>query len=215
MTNENMLEMYKPLVLFLSELLGPSSEVVLHDIKNPDKSIIAIQNGILSGREVNDPITDLGLELIDKGIYKNKDFISNYTASSKGKDFQSSTYFIKNNGELIGLLCINRDLSLTKDLECIFQRFKSQYNLTSDDSIPYKESLDVSVDEILTNLVQTAISKTGIDPNRMSIQEKTDVVHTLKDQGVLTMKGAITEIASQLKVSEPTIYRYINNSNNK
>ena len=44
----------------------------------------------------------------------------------------------------------------------------------------------------------------------MSMQEKIRVVHKLDADGILMMKGAVAEIADQLSVSVPTIYRYLN-----
>jgi predicted transcriptional regulator YheO len=44
----------------------------------------------------------------------------------------------------------------------------------------------------------------------MSRQEKINIVKQLNEQGILTMKGAVSEIARQLFVSEPTVYRYLN-----
>lgn len=42
------------------------------------------------------------------------------------------------------------------------------------------------------------------------MKEKMVVVHRLEERGVLGMKGAVMEIARQLKISEPTVYRYLN-----
>ena len=44
----------------------------------------------------------------------------------------------------------------------------------------------------------------------MSLQEKVRIVHKLNDEGLLNVKGAVTEIAEQLSVSIPTVYRYLN-----
>ena len=42
MTNEEILNLYKSLVPFIANLLGPSSEVLLHDVSNPEHSVVAI-----------------------------------------------------------------------------------------------------------------------------------------------------------------------------
>ena len=44
----------------------------------------------------------------------------------------------------------------------------------------------------------------------MSLREKVRVVHRMNDEGVMMMKGAVAEIAAQLQVSVPTVYRYLN-----
>ena len=44
----------------------------------------------------------------------------------------------------------------------------------------------------------------------MTVQEKVEVVHRLSESGIMNMKGAVSEIAAQLCVSVPTVYRYMN-----
>jgi predicted transcriptional regulator YheO len=62
---------------------------------------------------------------------------------------------------------------------------------------------------MLSALVTQAVEKAGVSPQRMSRQEKIKIVHDLNEQGVMTMKGAVSEIAQQLCISEPTVYRYL------
>lgn len=210
MTDQEVLQHYLPMVSFIAEMNGPGCEVLMHDLTNKKSSVIAIENGHLSGRAIGFPITDLAASIVESEEYKTKNYLTNYTADCKGKKFLSSTYFIKNGERLIGLLCINRDLSSMQDLENILNQVKNQYNLIQDKTIPdVHETLDVPLPELIRNYVHTAIEETGISPKRMSMEEKVLVVHRLKEQGVLTMKGAVSEIAEQLFISEPTVYRYM------
>ena len=45
---------YLPLVDFLAEVLGPTAEVVLHDLRRKGHSMVAIRNGELTGRRAGD-----------------------------------------------------------------------------------------------------------------------------------------------------------------
>ena len=103
MTDQEMLQIYTGLVPFLAGVCGPGCEIVVHDVTDPEHSLIAIENS-LSGRQVGDPLTDLSRELQEKGAYTSAAYIGNYEGKSKGKNFLSSTYFIKNEGRLIGPL---------------------------------------------------------------------------------------------------------------
>ncbi|GEB80630.1 hypothetical protein DDE01_20450 [Desulfovibrio desulfuricans] len=53
------IERYVPLVDFLGAFLGEDCEVVLHDVRNPDNSVLAIANNHISGRRKGAPLTDL------------------------------------------------------------------------------------------------------------------------------------------------------------
>lgn len=46
-------------------------------------------------------------------------------------------------------------------------------------------------------------------PERMTREEKGTVIRNLMNAGIHQMKGAVVEIARQLHLSEPTVYRYI------
>jgi predicted transcriptional regulator YheO len=47
-----LLSAFIPMVDFLAEVLGEGCEVVLHDVTNPERSVIAIRNSHVSGRDV-------------------------------------------------------------------------------------------------------------------------------------------------------------------
>ena len=210
MTDRELLEMYKPMVSFLSSLCGPGCEVLLHDVSKLEKgTVIAIANGYHSGRTIGSPMTDLAQQIYHDQLYLTQDFLTNYHGVSKSKNFISNTYFIKNEDRLIGLLCVNRNITAIHDLDLALANLKQQYNLT-EVRTDIQEHLNTSVDEMLSSLVTKAVEKAGVSPQRMSRQEKTKIVQELSEQGVLTMKGAIAEIAQQLGISEPTVYRYLN-----
>ena len=55
---------FLPMVDFLEQILGKNSEIVLHDFSDPDHAIVDIRNGIVSGRKVGGPATDLALKIM-------------------------------------------------------------------------------------------------------------------------------------------------------
>ncbi|AEE90369.1 YheO-like domain-containing protein [Tepidanaerobacter acetatoxydans Re1] len=216
----NALKAYIPLVDFIAGIVGPNCEVVLHDCSNVDESIIAIKNNHISGRKVGGPLTDLGLKLLKEGSYKKKNFLLNYPGkSSDGRKLRSSTYFIKDEkNELIGMLCINIDL--TDALAA--QKFINVFIKTDGDNNNFRESagtepflgipenLSCSIDEIVYATIDNTISGLAIPPERLSPDEKTAVVQQLNEKGVFLLKGAVASVAKILKVSENTVYRYLN-----
>ena len=104
------LQHYIKLTEFLGKALGPDYEVALHDLTRKDRSIIAIANNYISGREVGAPLTNMSLGILRDKSYERMDYhLHYYSINVNGKDLRSSTFFIKDNGKLIGLLCINFD----------------------------------------------------------------------------------------------------------
>lgn len=225
--NINHLKKYIDLLEFIGSFLPPNCEIVLHDINNIDKSIVAIKNNYISGRNIGGPITDFGLMLLKDKVYEKKDYILNYSGKTKdGKVLQSSTYFVKDDtGKLIAMLCVNIDLSLTKTLKKFFDNYLSpctndelnDNKLTesndAEDSNTVKndviEHFEDSVEDIVGSIVQSSLSNLNAPPERLSVEERIEIVRALNSNGIFLIKGAVAEAAKQLKVSENSIYRYI------
>ena len=102
------LEPYRVVVSFLGEALGPDYEVVLHDLTSEDGTIVAIVNNHISGRTEGAPLSNMALRFIQERMYEKQDYLAGYQGASQAKGrLRSSTMFIKDNGQLIGMLCIN------------------------------------------------------------------------------------------------------------
>ncbi|NII42627.1 putative transcriptional regulator YheO [Curtobacterium flaccumfaciens] len=212
---------YLPVMDFLAELLGPRSEVVLHDTSDLSRSIVALTNGHVSGRSVGGPATDLVLKVLQNHEHEDQDFLANYRAVSRaGGTFRSSTFFIRDAGaNVVGMLCVNIDdepLTRARDLLTAITATTGLVKGASsgDDSAtagardPVTERLSTTVDELALDGVQRIIAAQGVDPHRMTSDEKIATVRDLDRAGVFLLKGAVAQVASHLHVSEPTVYRY-------
>ena len=56
-----LLQHYIKLTEFLGQALGPDYEVALHDMTDKNRSIVAIANNHISGREIGAPLTNMAL----------------------------------------------------------------------------------------------------------------------------------------------------------
>jgi len=224
------LEKYIPIVKFIASIMGENCEVLLHDVRNPENSIVAIENGHISGRRVGGVLTDLVLKIVRNKEYQNQDFIANYVVVAKDNRIcQSSSLLIRDdNGEIIGVLCVNIDISTllaTQKYLNEFIKIKPPNNLKNTLSI--KASSDEEVEEIsseenevLEHLLETSgdvvelligkvLNKFTLPVERMSQDEKIQVVRELNELGLFLFKGGVSELAKKLKVSDATVYRYL------
>ena len=110
---------YIPLVSFLGEVVGRNTEVVLHDLVDIDASVVAIVNGEVSGRTVGSPATDLVLRELEEDSGEQVPYRVHYTARAGGRTLASSSFFIRRDGRLIGMLCVNTDHTLMRRLESL------------------------------------------------------------------------------------------------
>lgn len=219
--NRQYLEKYFPIASFIAAIIGPKCEVVVHDISDPEHSIVHIENGHISGRQVGDASTDLVLKILKTEAYHEEQYIANYRASGKmGQSFRSSTYFIKTNqGKLVGLLCLNIDIThmevAAEWIQHILQGGPTPYIAPATlDQAPKEEKqateyLQGNADDLLQHMVSSVTNRLTISPERLSSQEKIEIVRELNDLGVFLLKGGVSQVANALSISEPTVYRYL------
>lgn len=189
----------------LSQTFGKNCEVVLHDFSLMPDSIVAIENGHVTGRSVGSPMTEMSLKIVSNGDTE-KDII-NYTGkSADGRVLKSSTFFIRNSkGKTIGCLCINFDMSpLVVARNVLNDMMQVNATETGQDEDPGN-----TVSNVLTDLVQATIEKMGKPVAYLSKDEKVQIVNALDTQGAFLIKGAIDYVAKILCVSRYTIYNYL------
>jgi len=216
------LSQYVALVKFLGQVLGPDYEIALHEISADSQSIIAIANGQVSGRKIGAPITDFALQMMKERVYETHDYILNYKGvSMSGKVLRSSTIFIKDEvGKLIGMLCINFDASRYQNISnqilelCNLQspiaNKTEETSATVADTLPDAvESFPETIDDMIESAMKNCLLDNSMYSDRLTQQEKIQIVDILNKKGVFLLKGAVSQVAKRLRCSEPTIYRYL------
>lgn len=211
------LKPYVELVPFIGKALGENVEVALHDLSAENGEIIAIYNGEMSGRKIGDPLTSLGEHILETNQYLHKEYVTNYKSlSNSGKVLRSSSYFIKDdNHHLIGMLCLNVNISDYEYLNATIQRI---LGIDMQENLEYKreapiEILSNSLEMTISQSVANALKEMGypnyIEHGRLNADEKMMIIRMLNEQGIFNVKGAIPIVAKELSSSEPTIYRYL------
>ena len=81
----------------IARQFGPNCEVVVHDLasNDPETSIVAIENGHVSGRRVGDGPSHVVLEALRDGGAVPEDRLSYLTKSEDGKILKSSTIYLR------------------------------------------------------------------------------------------------------------------------
>lgn len=200
-----LLNSFIPLVEALGKMFGKNCEVVLHDISNPQRSIVAIANGHVTGRKVGGPMTDYGLMILREGKYED---IINYRSKSKdGKILKSSTIFLKDEkNRAFGCICINFDISEVEMLRNILAEI---CDTESDNTQVVDETFADDVNSVLANIVSNTLDNFGRPINYMTKEDKVNVVKILDSKGVFLIKGSVDYVAKVLCVSRYTIYNYL------
>lgn len=213
MSDRELLERYVHIAEFFSLCISDTIEIVVHDVCDLQSSIVAIFNNI-SGRIIGDPMTDFGYRAIRDKTYLTESWVTNYRSMSENLEnkviLRSSTYFIKNDSDaLIGTMCINvnvDDFLKISDKLLAFANFGLSHPKNTTEKF---ELLSASVGNMISTTIADYCKKISIQPQKLKPQHKKDLIKALNDKGVFLIKGAITETAFELNISEPTVYRYI------
>ena len=212
----DILDYYKKLVDFLGEVLGENAEVVLRDCRKPDHDIIAIANGHVSGRTIGAPITDFTLSILANEEWKEKDYVVNYEGkAAPDKRLRSSTYFIREEGKLVGQLCVNIDMT---PYEQVMDRIRqlSGMGLMSDGgqsgiicSGPVENFSEDVIGDMMKKAVITVVGSSEAKVReRLTQNEKIEIIGELNRAGLFQLKGAVGAVAEYLYCSEASVYRY-------
>lgn len=208
MKNRERLLTYVPIADFVAAMNGPGCEVVIHDLSNLEHSIIYITKPSITHRTVGGAITDYALALLQSREYDRSNHVVNYLGRTDNDEtiLRSSTYFIKSNNEVIGLFCVNIDITDLVKAESVIQRtllvdagnFQGNW---------HRENFTMSVDQAINEVVE--MKAAGVDSKELSLETRKEIVRELHEKGVFMLKGAIHKIAEMFGVSNQTIYRYV------
>lgn len=212
--DEELLRYYKSLVEFLGKVLGPQHEIVLHVLTSETEAYIgAIANGEVSGRSLDSGLTDLAKKIIQDKEYLRRDYLLNYVGKMPdGKEFSSSTYFIKDSeGKLLGLLCFNFDTTKHKLIaQEILQLANIKLPITKiiseTQNTEYVEHFPSSIQDIIYSVIDFDMLNSDLI---LTKEKKISIIKELNDKNIFQMKGAVQEVSCALKISEASVYRYL------
>ncbi|WP_296651938.1 PAS domain-containing protein [Paraburkholderia sp.] len=194
----------RKIVEALGETLAPLVEVVLHDLTQPGQSVVAIANN-LSGRQVGDATTELGLARItDPGF---PEVVQNYpNRFPDGRPAKSTSIGLRNGaGEYVAAICLNMDVSLLGAVTASLGRLMQ----TDPVGAPVAETLAPrQLDDVRASLERYAAAH-NTTPIGLTLVQRREAVRELAESGALNLRHALSEVARTLGVARSTVYTYL------
>ncbi|GAB1333987.1 PAS domain-containing protein [Streptomyces sp. E-15] len=202
--DEHLVREAEKIAVALGRMFPGLCEVVLHDLRDPEHAIRAIENN-LSGRQVGDPATELGLARIADPAYPG--VVQNYpNRFPDGRPAKSTSIGIKNAaGEYIAALCLNLDVSVLSPVTLALS------NLVATDSEHRDRPLETLRDRNARELraaVESRAAERAATPRSLSREDKKTLVRQLQRDGYFDSRDAAQTIADLLGVSRATVYNY-------
>lgn len=212
MDDNEIFELAKQFAPFLGEVCGSGTEICVYDLNTPEHSLAAVCHP-RAGHEPGSPLPPSLQELVENGFDGPQKWVLLPAGQGHNADLCCRVYPIGDAAHPIGLLCVTKDLAPARELNAALQAVLERFALEQ----PREATPEISAPTLTAMMQQriaAVIREYGIPPARMSVPEKVEVVHRLNESGVMNIKGAVSEIAAQLAVSVPTVYRYLNRPTN-
>ena len=214
---DEILAVFRPAMHAMAAAVGPTCEVVLHDLSAPDvdlgHTIAAIENGHVTGREVGGPSSSLGAGVLhNQGADHNAFGYRGFTAD--GRELRcSSVYFRNSTGRIIAALCINFDVSTIQRLQSLLQGLLPA--AASDSPEQPNEFFGRDLVAVMDAMVTEAIREVDKPVDQMTRDDRIAILTKLDQQGVLQMRKGIDRVAARLGISRVTAYSYLDEARNQ
>ena len=196
----------------IAQQFGSNCEVVVHDLDSTDveHSIVAIENGHVSGRRVGDGPSHIVLEALRGDCARLEDRLAYLTRSDDGKILKSSTIYIRDDdGRAIGVFAINYDITLMLAMEDALKGFTAT-------QVPEREPEHISrnVADLLDELIEQSVKLVGKPVPLMNKEDKVKAIQFLNDTGAFLITKSGDKVCKFFGISKYTLYSYIDEAKN-
>lgn len=197
------LKTYYPLADIIAGTLGNNCEVVVHDLSQPKSSAVYVVNGDVTGRQIGQSFDHLVKQVLLNKSFKNDRVINYLFEAPNGKKIKSSSALIRNEtGDVIGMICINCDLT-------VYQLMQNQLSsfLRIGAEEPVTEDVDQDIMAVIDELILRIIG--NVDVKNLTRKKSVEIIKFMDEKGIFLVKGAVDKVASIMGVSKVTIYSYL------
>lgn len=188
---------------------GTGCEVVIHDLsQHPDHTIVAIENGHVSGRKVGDGASHVVLERMEHQDQEAEDHLGYLTRTPDGKILKSSTIYIRNSrGKVVAILAINFDISALMMAAGAVRDFIS----VEEPQTAEPEKI-VTINDVLEELIQQSVALVGKPAALMNKEDKIKALRFLNENGAFLVTRSGEKVAKYFGISKYTLYSYLDKS---
>lgn len=212
-TMDHQLSLLKQIAHGLAAQFGSSCEIVIHDLKakDLDNSIVYIENGQVSNRELGDGPSSIVLETLSHHPTQIHDRLSYLTKTDDGRILKSSTMYIRDDqGNISYILSLNYDITALLTIDHAIQSLVSTDSSEKDNTKSKQPpKITHNVNELLDTLIEQALALVGKPVALMTKDDKVAVVQYLNNAGAFLITKSGDKIASLLGISKFTLYSYM------
>ena len=189
---------------FISEILGPTSEVLIHNAKSG--VIEWITEDSISHRKIGDTNTTSILQLLNSKCEKDNTnrIIGVLNASEANTLIRNSNLMIRDDDDKLKyVICINQDITGFAEIQPFL---KHMFSEKENKSVDFSDSADI--EEIMTNIILEEVKHSDVYKLETKAAKMAILVR-LSNRGVFKVKQAIPKVCEVLNIAQPTLYKYL------
>ncbi|MBP2097924.1 helix-turn-helix transcriptional regulator [Enterococcus rivorum] len=209
MLSDRKLKFLTQIAKALAGQFGDNCEIVIHQINedNINNTIVSIENGHVSSRQLGDGPSQVVLEALKKKPADIKDHINYLTRTHDGRILKSSTVYFKDEEENLEVIfAINYDITNLIAAETTLQTLTS-INEEENDKEP--EYIPQDINELLDDLIQESVKLVGKPVPLMNKDDKIKCIQFLNGKGAFLVTKSGDKVANFFNISKYTLYSYI------
>lgn len=203
------IDFYKRLAHAIAVQFGDGCEVVVHDLdaENPDRSsIVAIENGHVSGRKLGDGPSHVVLEALHADKSPLTDRLSYLTRTADGKVLKSSTVFIRDaEGRATGVFAMNFDITMLRAAQGTIDWLCGVEPTSPSEPEPIVRN----VADLLDDLLEQSVELVGKPVALMAKDDKVRAIRYLNDTGAFLISKSGPKVCKYFGISKYTLYSYL------
>ncbi|WP_439381291.1 helix-turn-helix transcriptional regulator [Amycolatopsis lexingtonensis] len=189
----------------IAATLGSFCEVVVHDFRHPETSVVAIA-GSVTERGVGGSMSEIGMGLLAQGDDA-EDQLNYVTRTASGKLVKSSTMLVRDSGGgVFGALCVNLDVTALGQLRTLVGELADVGTTAAETpTTTFGDDIDAVVDAIVDEH-QLRLNKPWA---ALSRDERLDLFRSLHRRGVFAVRRAVPQVAARIGISRASAYTYL------
>jgi predicted transcriptional regulator YheO len=196
-----------PVVDGIVATLGSFCEVVVHDFRRPEGSVVAIA-GSVTGRSVGGSMSEIGMGILARGDEAG-DELNYVTRTRGGKLVKSSTMVLRDSaGAVFGALCVNLDITAVTQAHALIGELAGLAPAAPVPTTTFGDDID--------SVVRAVVDAHQLERRRpwaeLSRRERLELFRGLDERGVFAVRRAVTQVAARLGISRASAYSYLSQS---
>jgi predicted transcriptional regulator YheO len=190
----------RPVIDGLAATFGPACEVVLHDYRQGEQSVVAVA-GAVTGRKVGGALSEIGLSMLAQGDVAVND-VNYVTRTPDGRVVKSSTMPLHDSaGRLFGALCVNLDVTAIRQAGDLLTALAG----TTPSPLPTTTFSD-DFDDVVDAAIRAEELTRGKPVGSFARTERIALLHALDQRGVFQVRNAVPQVADRLGMSRSGVY---------